>query len=131
MFKDLLVFEKQRTGKEAFGFFLAYLLFSGLLVGIITSFSGTSGGASGFAEGFEQGFEEGQAVGAYFNPPFCLALSALVLFRKGLLKNFGFVLIGLSSGVLALLGGLILGLVPTAYLTTIKPVDRVPDGNAW
>ena len=128
MFKDLLVFEKQRTGKEAFGFYLAYFLVVGLLFGIILEFIfGASGGASGFAEGFEQG----QAVGAYFNPPFCLALSALVLFRKGLLKNFGFVLIGLSSGVLALLGGLILGLVPTAYLTTIKPVDRVPDGNAW
>ena len=132
MFKDLLVLEKQRTGKEAFGFYLAYFLVVGLLFGIILEFIfGASGGASGFAEGFEQGFEEGQAVGAYFNPPFCLALSALVLFRKGLLKNVGFVLIGLSSGVLALLGGLILGLVPTAYLTTIKPVDRVSDGNAW
>ena len=58
MFKDLLVFEKQRTGKEAFGFFLAYLLFSGLLVGIITSFFSTSVAPSGFAEGFEQGFEQ-------------------------------------------------------------------------
>ena len=28
-----------------------------------------------------------------------LALSALILFRKGHLKSFGFVLIGLSSGV--------------------------------
>jgi len=131
MFKDLLVLEKQRTGKEAFGFYLAYFLVVGLLFGIILEFIfGASGGASGFAEGFEQGFEEGQAVGAYFNPPFSLALSALILFKKGHLKSFGFVLIGLSSGVLALLGGLILGLVPTAYLTTIKPVDRVPDGNA-
>ena len=127
MFKDLLVFEKQRTGKEAFGFFLAYLLFSGLLVGIITSFSGTSGGASGFAEGFEQGLEEGQAVGAYFYSVLSLALSALILFRKGHLKSFGFVLIGLSSGVLALFLVAFLGLVPTAYLTTIKPVDRVPE----
>jgi|TARA_B100001146_G_C15801922_1_gene273005 hypothetical protein len=130
MFKDLLVFEKQRTGKEAFGFFLAYLLFSGLLVGIITSFFSTSVAPSGFAEGFEQGLEEGQAVGAYFYSVLSLALSALILFRKGHLKSFGFVLIGLSSGVLALFLVAFLGLVPTAYLTTIKPVDRVPDGNA-
>ena len=127
MFKDLLVFEKQRTGKEAFGFFLAYLLFSGLLVGIITSFFSTSVAPSGFAEGFEQGFEEGQAVGAYFYSVISLALSALILFRKGHLKSFGFVLIGLSSGVLALFLVAFLGLVPTAYLTTIKPVDRVPE----
>ena len=120
MFKDLLVFEKQRTGKEAFGFFLAYLLFSGLLVGIITSFFSTSVAPSGFAEGFEQGLEEGQAVGAYFYSVLSLALSALILFRKGHLKSFGFVLIGLCSGVLAS-GGTILGLVPVAYLTTIKP----------
>ena len=130
MFKDLLVFEKQRTGKEAFGFFLAYLLFSGLLVGIITSFFSTSVAPSGFAEGFEQGLEEGQAVGAYFYSVLSLALSALILFRKGHLKSFGFVLIGLSSGVLALFLVAFLGLVPTAYLTTIKPVVRVPDGNA-
>ena len=123
MFKDLLVFEKQRTGKEAFGFFLAYLLFSGLLVGIITSFFSTSVAPSGFAEGFEQG----QAVGAYFYSVLSLALSALILFRKGHLKSFGFVLIGLSSGVLALFLVAFLGLVPTAYLTTIKPVDRVPE----
>jgi len=127
MFKDLLVFEKQRTGKEAFGFFLAYLLFSGLLVGIITSFFSTSVAPSGFAEGFEQGFEQGQAVGAYFYSVLSLALSALILFRKGHLKSFGFVLIGLSSGVLALFLVAFLGLVPTAYLTTIKPVDRVPE----
>ena len=127
MFKDLLVFEKQRTGKEAFGFFLAYLLFSGLLVGIITSFFSTSVAPSGFAEGFEQGLEEGQAVGAYFYSVLSLALSALILFRKGHLKSFGFVLIGLSSGVLALFLVAFLGLVPTAYLTTIKPVDRVPE----
>ena len=127
MFKDLLVFEKQRTGKEAFGFFLAYLLFSGLLVGIITSFFSTSVAPSGFAEGFEQGFEQGQAVGAYFYSVLSLALSALILFRKGHSKSFGFVLIGLSSGVLALFLVAFLGLVPTAYLTTIKPVDRVPE----
>ena len=126
MFKDLLVFEKQRTGKEAFGFFLAYLLFSGLLVGIITSFFSTSVAPSGFAEGFEEGFEQGQAVGANFYSVVSLALSALILFRKGHLKSFGFVLIGLSSGVLALFLVAFLGLVPTAYLTTIKPVDRVP-----
>ena len=128
MFKDLLVFEKQRTGKEAFGFYLAYFLVVGLLFGIILEFIfGASGGASGFAEGFEQGFEEGQAVGAYFYSVISLALSALILFRKGHLKSFGFVLIGLSSGVLALFLVAFLGLVPTAYLTTIKPVDRVPE----
>ena len=137
MFKDLLVFEKQRTGKEAFGFYIAYSLLVGLLSVIIIEliFGGASGGApsgaSGFAEGFEQGFEEGfeqgQAVGVYLNPLFCLVLSALILFRKGHLKSFGFVLIGLSSGVLASPFGSLLGLVPTAYLTTIKPVDRVPE----
>ena len=133
MFKDLLVFEKQRTGKEAFGFYIAYSLLVGLLSVIIIEliFGGASGGApsgaSGFAEGFEEGFERGQAVGVYLNPLFCLALSALILFRKGHLKSFGFVLIGLSSGVLASPFGSLLGLVPTAYLTTIKPVDRVPE----
>ena len=86
MFKDLLVFEKQRTGKEAFGFFLAYLLFSGLLVGIITSFFSTSVAPSGFAEGFEQGFEEGfeqgQAVGAYFYSVLSVSYTHLTLPTK-------------------------------------------------
>ena len=84
--------------------------------GVVGAFAGIFTSGSGFAEGFEQG----QTVGRYVGPAFSLALSALVLFRKGHLKSFGFVLIGLCSGVLAS-GGTILGLVPVAYLTTIKP----------
>ncbi|HIF56983.1 MAG: hypothetical protein ABGY10_11885 [bacterium] len=124
MFKGLFVFEKQRTRKEAFGFFLAYSLFRSVLSVIIIEL--VLGGASSVAEAIELG----QAVGRYLNPLFCLVLSALILFRKGHLKSLGFVLIGLSSGVVGFFIGSFLGLIPTAYLTTIKPVDRVPDGNA-
>ena len=120
MFKDLMVLEKQRTGKEAFGFYLAYLLLSVVVFGVVGGFIGAIGAPSDFGEGFEQG----QAIGGYLPYPFSLVLSALVLFRKGHLKSFGFVLIGLSSGVLAWFFAPFLGLVPTAYLTTIKPVDR-------
>ncbi len=116
MFKDLMVLEKQRTGKEAFGFYLAYLLLSVVVFGVVGGFIGALGAPSDFGEGFEQG----RAIGGYLPYPFSLVLSALVLFRKGHLKSFGFVLIGLCSGVLAS-GGTILGLVPVAYLTTIKP----------
>ena len=110
MFKDLMVLEKQRTGKEAFGFYLAYLLLSVVVFGVVGGFIGAIGAPSDFGEGFEQG----RAIGGYLPYPFSLVLSALVLFRKGHLKSFEFVLIGLCSGVLAS-GGTILGLVWRPY----------------
>lgn len=115
MFRDLFLLEKERTPKEAFGFYLAYLLLIGLLGGL-GSFLFTPPDASmTFAENFQAGAQTGYYVGVIL----CLALSFAIIYKKNC-WSFGLVLIGVLSGIFAVLLGAILGLVPTAYLTTKK-----------
>ena len=116
MFKDLLLFEKDRTPKEALGFYLAYLLLTALLGGI----AGFLFTPSAPSMTFEEGFQAGSVVGQNLAVIFCLALSFMILYKKKKLQNFGLVLVGILSGIGAIFLGGLLGLVPTAYLTTIK-----------
>ncbi|RPJ75173.1 MAG: hypothetical protein EHM20_09395 [Alphaproteobacteria bacterium] len=51
---------------------------------------------------------------------FSLGVSFLILKEKNLLGNFGFILLALLSGLLAIFLGGFGGLIPAAYLTT-KP----------
>ena len=116
MFKDLLLFEKDRTPKEALGFYLAYLLLAALCGGLLAFFFVPYDPSMTHAEAVQSG----TAVGAYAAPIFCLAVSFTILYKKKKLLSFELVLIGLVSGICAIFLGALLGLVPIAYLTTIK-----------
>ena len=108
MFSDLMLFNKERTAKQAVGFYFAFLLM-GML----------AGGLAGFLLGGPSAsYEEGQLIGWYFSVVVCLILSFIVLYQKGRLNEFGLVLLALLSGIGAALLGAMLGLVFTAYLTT-------------
>ena len=108
MFSDLMLFNKERTAKQAVGLYFAFLLIL-MLAGGLASF--LMGGPS-------VGFEEGYHIGWYFSVVCCLTLSFIVLYQKGRLNEFGLVLLALLSGVGAVFLGASLGLVFTAYLTT-------------
>ncbi|MEC7865298.1 MAG: hypothetical protein VYD02_00120 [Pseudomonadota bacterium] len=116
MFKDLLLFEKERTPQEALGFYLAYLLLLLLLGGLLAFLIVPHDPSKTFAEEFQAGASVGWTTAVIF----CLALSFMILYKKKKLQDFGLVLIGISSGICAILLGGLLGLVPTAYLTTVK-----------
>ena len=116
MFKDLLLLEKERTPKEALGFYLAYLLLIALLGGLISYLLVPYDPSMTFADEFQAGAAVGQNAAVIF----CLALSFMILYKKKKLQSFGLVLIGVLSGFCAIFLGGLLGLVPTAYLTTIK-----------
>lgn len=110
MFKNLTDLSYKRNTKEAIGFYLAYLL----LVAIAAMIAG---GGLGIATGnntFDYGYKVGNVVAIVS----CLLLSFVILNKKNLLSNFGFVLVALLSGVVAMFGGGLLGLIPTAYLST-------------
>jgi hypothetical protein len=115
MFNNLFVLEKERTGKEAFGFYLGYLLLLLLLSAFIGFFVFPPNPSLSLVENLEK-FAE---AGGYFGIIFSLVLSFAVLFKKEKLQNFRLVIIALLSGVGAIILGGILGLVPAAYLTTI------------
>ncbi len=109
MFEDLFNFAMQRSRKQAFGFYLAYsiltimfLFIFGILMALIFG---------------EKIAGEAVQIGRAFAVVVPLALSFEILRQK---KAFTFsnVIVALSSGVLGTLG-IFVGLIPTAYLTTL------------
>ena len=125
MFKDLLVLEKQRTWKEAFGFYLAYNLFwFGVVVIWIMVYLLVWVPLTGTPTGSPEATERLQGLVGYrstLNPMWCGLLVSLVLEKKGHSRTLKYVLIGVLSFALAAGWGVFPGMVPTAYLTTIKP----------
>ena len=111
MFKNLFDFEKERNGREALGFYLAYLV-------IIVFSSGLMGAL------LMLDFDAGVIAGTRFAIFACTTLSFVVLYKKNQLKNYGLVLIALSAGICAAIAGALLGLIPTSYLTTKKDVTE-------
>ena len=121
MFQDLMVFSKQRTMKQAFGFYLFYLLLVALLGAVINmwyfSFFGNSG--TTFSEGFNRGIELAQSYGLFINLLFCIIIGALVLSGKKLVKP-KYILVVLFGVLISLIGGSLFGLFPISYLTMKK-----------
>ena len=119
MFKELHNFSKVRTRKEAFGFYIAYLLLlvlgCGLLGGIVSLM--LPAGAI-----YQDGFEAGGKAGAVLSTMVTCIFASLIVYRKKLFSLSYFLLVVLS-GFLALLGGALLGLIPVTYLTT-RPVSK-------
>lgn len=82
------------------------------------------GGLAGLTmQNLESSFSWGLRAGNIIAVLGSLGISFLILREKKLLGNFGFVLLALLSGVLAIFAGGILGLIPAAYLTT-KPANK-------
>jgi hypothetical protein len=113
MFNKLTDLKYKRDTKQAFGFYVAYL------IGIIL-LAMVSAAVLGVATGNQDNFQFGLRVGTFVAILSCLGLSFAILQKKKLLQNFGFILLALVSGVLALFGGAIVGLIPVAYFTTRK-----------
>ena len=114
MFRNLTDFGYQRNWKEAIGFYIAYFLL-GALVG------GLAGGLMGVIfpvadSTFSAGFASGVRAGTVISVIISLALSLAIIVKKKL--AFGYFFMGLLAGLLALVAGGFLGLIPVAYLAT-------------
>lgn len=115
MFANLTDFSAKRTGKQALGFYLAYLVL-GLILGAIFGLLGGIFLARGNTDSaaYTAGVQGGMLV-AIFYP---IVISFLVLRGKKLTGNFSYILLAVLSGILGYFGGALLGLIPAAYLTT-------------
>ena len=111
MFKNLTNFGYHRSGKEAFGFYLAYLLLVVVIGALIGAFVGVATQGS-------IGLSRGVSLGAIAAALVCIALSFLILSTKKVWR-FGWILLSLLAGGLALFGGGILGVIIPAYFTTL------------
>ncbi len=127
-------FGVKRTVKQAFVFYLAYLLLMSL-VGIILSmiivqFLPTN--CVDFKTCFEEGYEQSSpivnTIGLILSIIAPLLLSFLILKEKKLLSNFKYILLALLSGIMGIFGFAI-GLIPVAYLTTRKSAKMEMDNK--
>ena len=110
MFKNLTSLGYQRSTKEAFGFYLAYLV---LIMIVGAMLAGTLGVAMQ-----NNTFDFGLRVGSVIAAIASTGVSFFILKEKKLLGNFSFILLALLAGLLALFIGGLGGLIPAAYLTT-------------
>jgi len=103
IFSHLTDFGYQRNWKEAIGFYLAYLvltmLVGGLLAGVTSTFFVPE------TDSFEQGFDFGVKVGTFVAVVITLLLGGVILKKKNLLHGFGYILLLLVSGILAFFAG--------------------------
>ncbi len=126
MFKRLLDLAYKRNWKEAIGFYLAYLLLALVILFLL-------GGAVGLLVGTEEktAFDEGYRFGVIVATAYVLVLTGLLLRSKRLLgKNFGYLLFWLLSGLLTLVAGAFVGLIPAAYFSTKPAGAKKPVGPA-
>ena len=111
MFKKLFDFGHKRTKLQALGFYIAYLALIAVIAALLASIMSLLSAST-------SSFELGARVGIVVGVSGVLILAFLVLSKKKLLNKFGYLLLGLLSGILTLFGGGLIGLIPVAYLTT-------------
>ena len=120
MFKKLNDFSYERNWKEAVGFYLAYLLF-GIILGFVFGFIlGVFLYSAGTTHNFEANYEIGRRIGVSFYMIYILVIFALLLIKKRMLNNFGYILLALLNVILSVFGGVIFGLIIPAFITTRK-----------
>jgi len=113
MFENVFDFGFNRTNKQAFGFWLVWLVIGMLGSGFITFLLPSS------ASGWEEGFQEGVAIGSIVVIFYCPLIAFLVLAAKNRFNDFSSIVITLLSIIIASFLGAIFGLIPAAYLTTL------------
>jgi hypothetical protein len=114
MFKELLNFAYKRNFKEAIGFYLAHLVLFLLAIFILGTILASASGIEDTKIAYAFGLRMGSVVAIVY----CVALASVVVKKKKLFGHFGYILIILLSGAVAIFGGALFGMLPVAYLTT-------------
>lgn len=110
MFRNLFTYSYTRTPLQAVGFYIAHVLLT-VLFGLVTTMVliTITGNSS------EQFIIR---IAVALSILSSLFVSFTVIEKKKKMKQTSYVIIALASGVLALLGGSIFGMLPAAYLST-------------
>ena len=111
MFENLTNFKSVRSLSNAIGFYLAYL-FIGILLGAI------AGGVAGFFSNINGSMIAGNIIAI----PYVIAIGLIVTNSKNL--GFSYYALSIASGILALFGGALLGLIPSAIISTMQIIKK-------
>ncbi len=113
MFSNLTDFSYKRTSLQAFGFYITYLV-------LVMIFSAAAAVLVSMVVNEDAGtFSNGVRLGTFVAIIFSIGISFVIL-REKRLTGFGYNLLAITAGALALLGGGVLGLIIPAIFTT-KP----------
>ncbi|MFQ3876654.1 hypothetical protein ACLK3A_19260 [Leptospira kirschneri] len=107
MFKKIIDFAYQRSWKEAVVFYIVWLIIIIIFSGLISSIAIGLLGIVSLKFLPKESFQIGVKIGSFIAVVSCLLISFTILKKKNLHTHIGFILIGLFSGILAvILGGL-------------------------
>jgi TIR domain-containing protein len=114
MFAEIMNFNYQRSAKQAFGWYLMYVL-----VGIVI------GAVSGYLVGLfvkaDEGFNIGRLAGQFSAVPFNILLGTLLIWHRK--KEAPNLLLVLAGAILSAFAGALGGLIPLAFLSN-RPVEK-------
>jgi hypothetical protein len=113
MFTNLFDFSFDRTAKQAIGFYITWLVIISVACGLVSAAASPLLGASNFQTGFSSGVKVGQSFSILAD-----TVVAFWILKSKHSFSFGNVVLAFLAGVLSILGGGLLGLIPAAYLTT-------------
>ena len=119
MFNNLFDMSYKRTGLQALGFYIVYLIMLVFAGGLLTAVIGTilHPGLNTFNEGYKVGL----ALGRYIAPSFialCVAvISITILIKRNIYTNILAIFLFFISVGICFLFGAIIGLIPLSILT--------------
>jgi hypothetical protein len=114
MFAEIMNFNYQRSAKQAFGWYLMYLLV-GLVIGAV------SGYLAGLFVKADEGFNIGRLAGQFSAVPLNILLGTLLIWHRK--KDAPNLLLVLAGVLLSALAGALGGLIPLAFLSN-RPVEK-------
>jgi hypothetical protein len=114
MFGEIMNFNYQRSAKQAFGWYLMYLLV-GLVIGAV------SGYLVGLFVKADEGFDVGRLAGQFSAVPFNILLGTLLIWHRK--KDAANLLLVLAGVILSAIAGALGGLIPLAFLSN-RPVEK-------
>jgi uncharacterized membrane protein YeaQ/YmgE (transglycosylase-associated protein family) len=112
MFHEIMDFNYRRSAKQAFGWYLMYLLV-GLVIGAVCGY------LAGLFVKEDDGFQIGRLAGQFSAVPYNILLGTLLIWHRK--KDAPNLLLVLAGALLSAVSGAIGGLIPLAYLSS-RPV---------
>ncbi len=116
MFAEIMNFNYQRSAKQAFGWYLMYLLV-GIVIGAVSGYLAGIFTKGGFAEGYDIG----RLAGQFSAVPFNILLGTLLIWHRK--KEAPNLLLVLAGAILSAFAGALGGLIPLAFLSN-RPVEK-------
>ncbi len=124
MFKELFNFKYKRSKKEAFGFYIFYLITGIILGGIAGAFMAVLNYKAGVQAQASIGYQAGSVTSVIF----CSVLGLTVLISKRLYTLPWCVMLALLTVLCSFLGAL-LGCICPAILTTFEVKEKINDDS--